>query len=69
MDDPLVIDGELADQLLCRVIACETTGRCCAAVEINPAYVDMAVRRWQQFTGQQATREVDGKTFDDCPML
>jgi DNA modification methylase len=47
------------------IIAAEMTGRCCYAVELNPPYVDMAVRRWQTFTGKQATLEADGRTFDE----
>ena len=35
-------------------IAAETTGRVCFGVELNPAYVDVAVERWQSFTGQEA---------------
>lgn len=34
------------------------------AIELNPAYVDVAVIRWQEFTGQQAVHE-DGRLFDD----
>jgi DNA modification methylase len=45
------------------IIAAEMTGRCCHAIELNPAYVDVAVRRWQEFTGQAATLEGDGRTF------
>ena len=30
------------------------TGRACHAIEIDPAYVDVAVLRWQNFTGEQA---------------
>jgi len=48
------------------IIAAETTGRCCHAIELNPAYVDMAVKRWQDFTGKPATLESDGRTFDEC---
>lgn len=33
------------------IIACEMTGRICYAIELSPAYVDVAVRRWQEFTG------------------
>ena len=43
------------------IIAAEMTGRTCYAIEIDPAYVDVAIARWQTFTGQQAT--LDGKTF------
>ena len=45
------------------IIACERTGRSCHAIELNPAYVDVAIKRWQDFTGQQATLEGDGRTF------
>jgi DNA modification methylase len=45
------------------IIAAEMTGRCCHAIELNPAYVDVAVKRWQEFTGQTATLEGDGRTF------
>lgn len=46
------------------MIAAEMTGRACHAIEISPAYVDVAIRRWQAFTGQQATLERTGETFD-----
>ncbi|MBX6382092.1 MAG: site-specific DNA-methyltransferase [Microbispora sp.] len=45
------------------LIACQITGRCCHAIELNPAYVDVAVKRWQDFTGQAAVLEGDGRTF------
>jgi DNA modification methylase len=46
------------------IIAAETTGRACYAIEIEPAYVDVAVKRWQDFTGQSATLDSsDGRTF------
>ncbi len=38
------------------LMACEKTGRKCRAIEISPAYVDVAVRRWENFTGKQAER-------------
>ena len=47
------------------IIACEKTGRICRAVEITPAYVDVAVKRWQEFTGKTATLEGDGRTFSE----
>ena len=40
-------------------IAGEMTGRAVHAIELNPAYVDVAVNRWQDFTGQEAVREAD----------
>ena len=45
------------------IIAAETTGRACHAVELSPAYVDVAVLRWQAFTGQQSVLEGEGGTF------
>lgn len=45
------------------LIACQITGRVCHAIELNPAYVDVAVRRWENFTGKQAVLEGDGRTF------
>jgi len=47
------------------IIACEMTGRACHAIELNPAYVDVAVTRWQAFTGQQAIHEESSKTFNE----
>ncbi|MBP0439597.1 site-specific DNA-methyltransferase [Tianweitania sediminis] len=46
------------------IIAGEMENRCVFAMELNPAYVDVAVRRWQEFTGGQATLDGDGRTFD-----
>jgi DNA modification methylase len=45
------------------IIAAEMTGRCAYAIEISPQYCDVAVRRWQAFTGQQAVLERTGRTF------
>jgi DNA modification methylase len=47
------------------IMAGQITGRSVHACELNPAYVDVAVRRWQNFTGQVATLEGDGRTFDE----
>ena len=47
------------------LIAAEMTGRACHAIELSPQYVDVAVRRWQQFTGQTAKLERTGETFDE----
>jgi DNA modification methylase len=46
------------------IIAAEMTGRTCIAIELSPAYVDVGVKRWQEFTGNQATLDGDGRTFD-----
>lgn len=45
------------------LIAAEMEGRACHAVELSPAYVDVAVLRWQAFTGQQAVLESTGQPF------
>jgi DNA modification methylase len=44
-------------------IAAEMTGRKCYAIELAPAYVDVAVTRWQNFTGKTAILESTGETF------
>jgi DNA modification methylase len=47
------------------IIAAEMTARVAHAIEITAAYVDVAVKRWQEFTGQQAVLDGDGRSFDD----
>ena len=47
------------------LIAAETTGRICLAIELDPAYVDVAVLRWQAFTGRQARLEGSGESFGE----
>ena len=44
-------------------IACEKTGRNCRMMELDPKYCDVIVKRWQDYTGQQATLEATGQTF------
>jgi DNA modification methylase len=46
------------------LIAAETSGRVCLAMELDPRYVDIAVRRWQAFTGKEACLHGDGRSFD-----
>lgn len=45
------------------LIACEKTGRIARLMELEPKYVDVIVRRWQDFTGKQAVHEQTGKPF------
>ena len=45
------------------LIACEKTGRESRLMELDPKYVDVIVRRWQEFTGKQATHAATGATF------
>ena len=47
------------------LIAAETTGRVCLGIELDPAYVGVAVKRWQRFTGQQAVLDGAGESFAD----
>jgi DNA modification methylase len=47
------------------LIAAEKTGRRCRGVEIDPRYVDLTVRRWQNITGRDAVLGSTGQTFGD----
>ncbi|KKL83531.1 hypothetical protein LCGC14_1973820, partial [marine sediment metagenome] len=47
------------------MIAAESVGRVCYGLEIEPTYVDVTVRRWQEFTGEDATLDGDGRTFTE----
>ena len=47
------------------LIAAEMTGRQCFAIELAPEYVDVAVKRWQEFTGKEATLDGDGRTVNE----
>ena len=47
------------------LVAAERTGRRCYGVEIDPKYVDIAVRRFQRLTGEVAVDGKSGKRFDD----
>ena len=56
------------------IIAAEMTGRICHAIELDPAYVDVAIKRWQAFTGRAAMLETSdgaeaGASFDDVQLL
>ena len=45
------------------IIAGETVGRRVYGAELDPRYVDVAVRRWERFTGKDAILESTGQTF------
>jgi DNA modification methylase len=47
------------------LLAAERTGRQAAAIEIDPHYVDVGVRRWQSSTGQPATLLATGQSFEE----
>ena len=46
------------------LIAAEMSGRVCFGIELNPAYVDVAVERWQNFTGEDAVLSGSDETFN-----
>lgn len=49
------------------IIAAEDMRRTCYAMELSPQYVDVGVRRWQDFTGQRATHAETGDPFPEAP--
>ena len=59
----IVLDGFLGSGTT--VIAAERTGRRCHGMELDPAYVDTSVRRWQKLTGGSARHAASGRSFDD----
>ena len=51
------------------LIAAEKTGRIGWLIELDPKYVDVIVRRWQDWSGQEAYRELDAVKFNDLAAL
>lgn len=47
------------------LIAAEKVGRCARGIEIDPLYVDVAIRRWQRWTGRDVRRASDGRLFHE----
>jgi len=47
-----------------QLIAGEKIGRKVYGLELSEAFCDVVVKRWQEFTGKQATLEGDGRSFD-----
>ncbi|MGE0674229.1 MAG: site-specific DNA-methyltransferase [Methylibium sp.] len=45
------------------LIAAERAGRRCCGLELDPRYVDVAIRRWQKHTGHDAVHAASGETF------
>lgn len=50
------------------LMAAERVARDCYGMELDPLYVDTAIRRWQRYTGNHAVHAVTGKKFDDCAL-
>lgn len=48
-----------------QLMAAEQTGRLCRAIEIEPVFVDVAIRRWQAATGKEAVLDSSGKAWKD----
>jgi len=46
------------------LIGAQSSGRICFGIELDPLYVDVAVKRWQDFTGEHATLLATGETFN-----
>jgi DNA modification methylase len=51
------------------LIAAERVGRICHGMELDPRYVDVAIRRWQKHTGDHAIQAESGKSFDELTAL
>jgi DNA modification methylase len=47
------------------LLAAERVGRVCRGIEIDPLYVDTAIRRWQTHTGDEARHVESGRSFDE----
>jgi 16S rRNA G966 N2-methylase RsmD len=50
------------------LIACERRGRKARMMEIDPRYCDVIIRRYQEYTGQQAVLDGDGRTFTEVSL-
>jgi DNA modification methylase len=51
------------------LMAAQRTGRICYGTEIEPVYVDTAIRRWQRDTGSHAIHAESGKRFNEVAAL
>ncbi|HEY7822653.1 MAG TPA: DNA methyltransferase [Acidimicrobiia bacterium] len=49
------------------LVAAQHLGRVCYGVELAPRFTDVAVRRWQNLTGEQATHAESGEVFPIPP--
>jgi hypothetical protein len=61
-------DGIVLDPFLgsgTTVIAAERTGRRARGLELDPVYVDVAIKRWHDYAGKAATLAANGRTFEE----
>jgi hypothetical protein len=61
--DEVVLDAFLGSGTT--LIACERVDRRFVGLDIDPAYVDLALRRWRTLTGEEPIRLSDGRRFSD----
>ena len=47
------------------MISCEKVNRHARLMELDEKYVDVIIKRWQNFTGKEATHEESGKTYNE----
>jgi len=47
------------------LVAAERTGRACHGMDLDPLYAEVAIRRWQAWTGQEAIDTASGRTFNE----
>ena len=47
------------------LIACEKHGRRARLMELDPVYCDVTIKRWQEYTGQDAIHQASGKSYDE----
>ena len=57
--NPILVDGEGG------IIAAETEGRVCYAMELGPEYVDVSIRWWQTLFDKEAIHEASGRSYND----
>lgn len=60
--DMIVLDSFLGSGT--SIVACEKTGRVCYGLELDPVYVDVIIKRWQDYTGLDAVHAETGKTYN-----
>lgn len=62
-EEDIVLDNFLGSGST--LIACQKTKRVCYGIELDPKYCDVIIKRWQDYTGQEAILESDGTKFND----